>query len=413
MDTPDNGLSYPNPAVHYNPGDTNYYVAAIRHDDGTVSGTASDYATLYSSPDALTWTRVQSLTGLQNEAHGLFVNSVFYAFDGAGAFNGPVPPNPSDISADLLSIQIHETTDASARFTFRLANKDGKYNALANLKDNARVKLSLGYNGSVILTHVAFIDALEYVCLPDTSELRVYARDLTKFLDQICPTLIAITSQTVAAIATAICLRANVSLATLPATSQFSQTVPSFQILPGESWYQALLRLGAIYDFEQSITVSSGHPQIKLTERSASDSSTWSYGQEAYAIAWQRSADQPNWVRVVGAAPSTTNVFADAFDQQNLLTSGAVRYRHIVDRLCDTSAKCQIKANLALRDDQTQAQTGALTTRLNPQLEVLDVISLTDARLGLSSQNARINSIDTTIDFEHGQWLQHLSLELP
>ena len=186
MDTGDNGLSYPNPAVHYNPADLSYYVAAIRHDDGSISGQAVDYATLYKSSDGITWQLVQSLTGLQNESHGIFANSVFYAFDGAGVFNGPVPIAPSDLSGDLLSLQIHESSDASTRFTFRLANQNGKYNALPNLRDNAQLSLSLGYNGSSVLTHVAFIDALEYVCLPDSSELRVYARDLTKFLDQIC-----------------------------------------------------------------------------------------------------------------------------------------------------------------------------------------------------------------------------------
>jgi hypothetical protein len=413
MDTPDNGLSYPNPAVHYNPNDGYYYVAAVRHDDGSISGTAVDYLTLYRSTDGLTWQLVQSLTGLQNEAHGLFANSVFYLADGAGAFNGPIPASPYDISADVLAIAIHEQVDQPTRFTITLTNKDGKYNSVPSLKDNAQLKISLGYNSSTILTHVCYIDALEYVCLPDSAELRIHGRDLTKFLDQICTKLIAISSQTVAQLATGICARANVPLATLPGTTQFSQVVPCFQITAGESWWQALLRLGAIYDFETIVTVNSGSPQVKLIERAAGDSSTWSYGQEAFGIAWQLSADQPNWVRVVGGSATTTNVFADAFDSANLLSSGALRYRHIVDRMVDTAAKSQLKANLALRDDQTQAQTGALTVRLNPQVEVMDVVSLTDSRLALSGQHARISTIATQIDFNTGLFLQHLSLELP
>jgi hypothetical protein len=43
----------------------------------------------------------------------------------------------------------------------------------------------------------------------------------------------------------------------------------------------------------------------------------------------------------------------------------------------------------------------------------MDVVSLTDARLGLANQPARINTIETVADFEHGSFLQHLSLELP
>jgi hypothetical protein len=43
----------------------------------------------------------------------------------------------------------------------------------------------------------------------------------------------------------------------------------------------------------------------------------------------------------------------------------------------------------------------------------MDVISLTDPRLALSGQHARISSIATQIDFNTGDFIQHLSLELP
>jgi hypothetical protein len=412
MDTATNGLGHAYPTVHYNAGDGSYYAGINLQDDGSVSGTAQNRLSIWRSSDGVSWTLLQTIGNvISYEGHILWAGGSLYVFDNASVYLAPAALGPVDLSADLLSIEIEEAADEPARLTVILANQDSQYTAIPQLRDNARFILSLGYNGSVVATHIAYIDALEYSSGPHQQRLTIHGRDLLKYLDVICSVFTTFSGQTVAQIATAIGTLANVPLAALPATGQFGQTVPCFTILPGESWLQALRRLGNIYDF--SITADGPAGVVKLTERAAGDAASYAYDQHALGISWQRSSDQPNIVRVVGASAGSANVFAEAIDTANLLTSGAHRYRHIVDRLCDSSAKCLLKAQLALRDDQTRSQSGALTVSLNPMHELLDVIVLTDARVGLNAQHARIHAISTSIDWANGAWTQELTLRLP
>lgn len=411
MDTGTNGLSYAYPTVHYNAADGYYYAAVSLQDSGAVSGLVQNRVYLFRSTDAVTWQHLTSLGNVtQLETHLFFSAGALYALDNQSVYQAPSPLSPYDLTADVLALQIHEQASQPTRFALTLSNQNGQYNAQPQLRDNARLAISLGYNGTTILTHYAYIDAVEYRCSPDSQEVIITARDLSKFLDQINTIYRLYAGATIATLATTICALANVALAPLPSTSQFSQTIPSFAILNGESFLQALKRLADVYDFELSTTTT---PSVKLTERAAADAVTFAYSTDTLGIAWQLSADQPNIIRVVGASPGSTNLFAEAIDSTNLAASGAHRFRQIVDRMIGSSVQAQLKANLALRDEQTRSQSGTLTVSLNPQLELLDVISITDDRIGLASQHARIMAILTTIDFDNGEWIQHLDLELP
>src|SRR5205823_4906821 len=103
---------------------------------------------------------------------------------------------------------------------------------------------------------------------------------------QVSPRFIALSSQTVSAIAQYLLHQANIPLSSIPGTPQFSQGVPCFIVYPGDTWWSALLRLGDIYGFDTTV-LTTGF--IKLSERSAGDASSWSYTTEPYAIAWQTS----------------------------------------------------------------------------------------------------------------------------
>jgi hypothetical protein len=116
---------------------------------------------------------------------------------------------------------------------------------------------------------------------------------------------------------------------------------------------------------------------------------------------------------VIGASTTSTPVFADITDDTAILLSGGERYRHIVERMLTSSAQCRLRAQLALHDEQSAAQTGTLTVKLNPQHEVMDVVTITEPTVNLAGQNARIHGIDTVIDMSSGTWLQHLQLRLP
>jgi hypothetical protein len=411
MDTSSNGLSHPYPTVHFDSPSALYYATITLVDDGSVSGTAQQRTTVWSSPDALSWSLVQSLFGsFQYEVHTFFIAGVQYVFDAQNVYNAPAAAAPLDMASDCLSIHITEKANTPTRFEIVLANDQGQYLGQAQLKDNASVAISLGYNADTIQTHTCYIDDVMYTSAGTRALCTIRGRCLLKFLDLPATVYTPFTGQTISAIASGLLRAANVKAGTFAATPQFSQTIPSFAVVPGQTWLNALKRLSDVYQFD---FWTSTPPTVKIAERIIGDASTWSYGQEHLGLAWQTSADQPNVIRVVGAPSGTTNVFAEAIDQANVHASGAHRYRHIVDRMLDTSAKCLLKAQLALRDDQTQAQTGTVTVSINPRHELMDVVDITDARANLGAKKARINEIRTMIDWQSGEWQQQLGLELP
>jgi hypothetical protein len=413
MDTPSNGLSNNYPSVHFNPADGYYYAAITLADDGSVSGHAQNRTNIWRSSDGVNW-QLSGAAGTQFsfETHVIISGGATYVFDHASVSSCPAPPGPTDLSPDVLAIDIAEQSQAWARFTITLANNNGQYLAIPNLRDNATLQIALGLNGSTIPTHTCYVDAIRHEASGDDLITVIEGRGIGKFLAQINPRLIALSSKTVAQIAQTICSLANVPLASLPATSQFSQVVSCFTMTPGESYDNALKRLSNVYDFDFFET---GAPSVfvKIVERSASDTASWAFGQETLAASLQSDSDQANIIRVVGSTTGGVNVFAEVTDQANIAATGAHRLRQIVDRLLDTPARCYLKGQLALRDEQTSATTAQLTVTLNPQLEVMDVITLSDARIAAANQPLRIHAIRTQIDFHSGTWLQHLTCHKP
>lgn len=415
MDTATNGLSLSYPAVHWDPTSRTWWLGVNLADDGSVSGAAQSRSLLFRSSDGLTWILTQSLyAGLWGEVHVLFVAGVQYVFDHQKLFTAPAGQALAGLEQDLLAIHIVEALGRPAQFTITLANTDGQYTNQPALTGNAEVDLYLGYNGSTIQTHACFIDATEFVAAPDRSLLIIHGRCIQKYLDQVQMLIATWSAQTIGAILSQL-IPPIANLQPLPTTSQFSTPIPSFSVIPGQTVAQALTRLSQVFGFDYFTASTAGGAGLTMVERAAADPSTWTYYQEHLGLAWQHNADQPNVVRVAGAPPAGTytNVFADAVDQANLSAAGVHRYQHIVDRLLDTSAKCQLKANLTLRDDQTQSQTASLTVTLNPQHELADVITINEPRLGLADQKARIDGITTSINWQTGQFFQQLSLTLP
>lgn len=408
MDNGGLGLSWQWPSLWYD--GTTWYAATQLQDDGSISGAAGNRASLWTSTDFSTWTLIAATAGAFGPYGAQVVTSggLIYLFDPVTVYTTSLPAASVDVTADLTSLTIHEAEGEPASIALSLSNGAGQY--LSNILTNAQITVNLGYNGSTIKTHVGYVDQLIFTGVGDRVDLTIGARGVGKFLDAVSQQLFVLQGKTVAQLATFVCAQARVALAALPGTSQFSQTIPCFVITPGETWGSALQRVASIYGFTIQETAA---PAIKITEKSASDHSGWTYGTETLGVAWGPSADQANIVRVIGSTGSTGIVFAEAADNGALTGSGMVRYRHVVERMLDTSARCAIKAGLLLRDEQAASYRGTVTVPLNPQHELMDVITITDSRVGLSNQSARIHAIDTEIHWHDGTWLQHLALQKP
>ncbi len=407
MDPPGIGVSHQYPSV-FSSG--TYYSTTTAFDDGSVSGTATTKTEVWQSSDGVTWAPVANLGNLfPNGASVLTSNGVFYVFDGQTVMQSSTGTNTLDITPDLITLEIIEKPNSEGAASITLTNYNGQYTNAPQLKSNASVTIKFGYGPDLITTHVMYIDQVRNEATADKLEIILDLRDCMKFLTQVSSRFIALSGKTIAQLIQYVCDQAGVTVASIATTPQFSQVIPCFAITPGETWDTALNRLANVYAFAYRREGST----VIFSERQSNDASVWSYGSETFGINWSKSADQSSVIRVIGAPTGNTVAFAEAVDTAQLTATGRERYRHIVERLLTSSAQCQIKAGLAMREEQTHSTTGSVTVALNPGLQLLDVLTITDARVGLTNQRARVEEIHWHVDMNTGAYHQQLALTLP
>src|SRR5206468_11179808 len=132
------------------------------------------------------------------------------------------------------------------------------------------------------------------------------------------------------------------------------------------------------------------------------------HGPEAMATEYGQESNRPSVVRVTGSTADTTTAWSETTDPANILLVGSERYKLIVDRMLDTSAKCLLRAQQELRLIQRNATHAEAIVAPNPQHELSDVITLTDAGIGVTSQPLRIAAITTTLSMRNTDWQQRL-----
>jgi hypothetical protein len=409
MDNKNLGLTYAYPFAAWD--GNQYTLAAMLQDDGTASGTVQTRTGVFQGGVDLQFHLVGTIGNtLSTNACAFLIGSTIYVFDAGHVYQGIPTPSSIDVSGDVLSLHITELPNAPQAISLVLANDQGQYTGVQSLTPNATVSIALGYNGTTLATHVAYIDSLTLAASPENLTCEISGRSISKFLEQVIARALIYSNQTIAQLVTAIFKATGLALDTLPTTSQFSQVLPCFMLQPGDTWATALNRLGNVYGYT---TLDRCTPSVTIVEPQASDASQWSYTTDTFGLAWAQHADQSTLIRVIGQSATTTPAFADLTDDTAILLSGGERYRHIVDRNLTTAAQARIRAQRALRMEQEAASSGVLTVSLNPQHELMDVVTVTDSRVGLTAQTMRIHGIDWHIDMGSGEWLQHLHVQLP
>jgi hypothetical protein len=75
---------------------------------------------------------------------------------------------------------------------------------------------------------------------------------------------------------------------------------------------------------------------------------------------------------------------------------------------------CEVVAESALDDGSARSESGYIVTRPNVGLELLDIIALSDSKVGaagLSSVKRRVNELTTEYDPLNEVWRQRVGLE--
>lgn len=407
LDSPSQGLSLSYPDIFYDSsnlyGDARqWYATVLLTDDGSVSTSAHTRTTLYRSSDGSTWAPwLNAGTSLQYGAHVLVTGGVLYLFDATTCYTIPAVPAPVDLTNDVLSLSIKEVYGAPAGAEIVLSNQNGQYSAASWLVDNATLTLAYGYSGQTVTTHLLSLDDWSLQANADSATLTLACRGPLKLLDYPLTQQLVYQNQPLAQILTSLMQAAGMRLAALPGTAPFSQQVSCFIVTPGETWLSALSRLATLYNI---IVRADATPEVVVCDPQATDPSTWTYGSELLATEYGQESNRPNVVRVTGATSGTTTAWSEATDPANILLVGSERFLLMVDRMLDTSARCQIRAQQELRQVQRASVHGAMVCAPNPQHELADVITYSDSAIGVSNATMRISAITTTLAPSGSLW---------
>lgn len=424
-----------------------YTLTCIELDYGTYTGSVYSYPRLRQSADLIHW------------SNGLIAHDLTSSF-GAVAFKLPAPNSGSsgpryylatlssvysapvfqsastnqflDASASVLSYQRHEQANKPARLELVLDNAQGVYNALVTggappyrpIGLNASLLLSEGYavgtpptTADVVKVGTYRIEQIHFLRSPQENRLKLVGVDVSRNLDLVARYQNTYSNQSLAYLVAEVCARAGLFSVQLPSTSQMSQTVPTFVLPAGKAYRHALDELCSVYGLSYFLDQNE---VMQFRELSASDPSVWSYQPEIEQVSFGSNDQRPNHIIVIGKPPTGSGVplgattTAEAFDDAHVHLVGQERLTHYVDPKLPSSTQCAQKATFLLAQAMRMQVTHSVALPLNPALQLLDGITLTDSFAPTGSgQTAlcRIIRVHVTHDVAQETNVMQLTLE--
>lgn len=424
--------------------DNLYTLTCIEIDTGVLTGAVYNYPRLRQSADLLHW------------SNGLIVHDITCNY-GATAFKLSAPNSGSsgpryyiasmplvlsapafqasnaaqylDVSASVLSYQRHEQVGKPSRLEVILDNARGVYNALLTSGStyqpiglNASLVLSEGYKtgspptiSDTVQVGIYHLEQIHVVRSPQENHLLLVGLDLSRNLDLQSRYQMTYTNSTLAFLVTEVTARAGLFTPVLPATSQTSQVIPAFVLHAGQTYRQALDELCAAYGL---VYFLDQNEILQVRELSGSDPSVWTYQPEIELLSFGNIDPRANHIIVSGKPPAgglagalTTS---EAYDDANVHLVGMERLLHHTDLKLTSVSQCAQKATFLLAQEARSQVAHTVSVPLNPALQLLDAVTLTDSAAPTGSgQNSvcRIARLLARFDAQHGVYDVQLELE--
>lgn len=388
-----------------------YTLTCIESDSGLLTGSVYSYPRLRQSVDLLHWSNgllVHDLscsygavafklpTPNTGSAGSRYYLAALPAIYSAPAFQSSNPVQYLDVSASVLSYQRFERSGHPARLEVLLDNAQGVYNALVTAYSsgnyhpiglNASLMLSEGYKtgtppvtNDVVKVGVYHLEQIHFVRSPQDNALLLVGLDVSRNLDLIVRYQNTYANQTLRYLVNEVCARSGLFSVVTPGTTQMSQIVPSFVLQAGLTYRHALDELCATYGLAYFLDQSE---VMQFRELSNVDPSVWSYQPEIESVRFGSTDQRANHIIVSGKPPLGGQfgalTTAEAFDDVHLHLLGQERLLHHIDPKLTSTAQCSQKATLLLAQQMRAQITHSVTVPLNPALQPLDGITLTDS----------------------------------
>lgn len=364
--------------------------------------------------------------------------------DGVWRATRPAEP-PLDLTKDIVSLTQHQTSPLKVRgdrgvmergVTIELDNSKGQYalpgqGDLTSLRFRSEIVLKLGYKtpagNEAVEAGIYWVDSWEYQSLSLRGESRSNLSTFTlNCLDglglmdywsaryQMRWNKDEVNPKSVWQILYQILARVGIKLTNTPSQPQSSAInnfYPDFTVNPGIRGGAAIKRLlsfvpdGLVFRGQEAFTKNP----------LANESSCYSYGTD-HAIASGKYTDAvtASRARAIGRYEEEEEhrIVGDAFDWE-LIRLGIDILEQDYDPNLSDEARAQERADGILRKRALEAKGDQITVPTNVGQELLDVITVTDKRCGISEENYRVQAIQTTYDRRQGRYDQTLTLGAP
>jgi hypothetical protein len=424
-----------NPRLTYDASTSLYNLACIEADSGLLTGSTYSYPRIRQSADLQHWSN-----GFVAHDISATYGAVLLQRSNDASYLISMPtiqrsPNYStantaqylDSSAALLSYTRKEQADRPARIELELdnthgalSNKVGSASSYQPINLNASLVLSEGYKTGAthstierVKTGTYRINQIVFLRSPQQNRLKLIGYDLSRNLDLLNRYQVTYSGQTVAWMVTEITARAGLFHPFVPTTSATAQTIASFVLQAGQPYRRALDDLCATYHLMYFLDESE---VLQFRELSASDAASWSYQPEVELVSFGSDDERSNHIVVTGKPPTGGQVgaitSAEVHDDANQHQVGLERLLHHVDPKLSSSSQCLLKAQFLLAQQQRTQVQHSVTVPLNPALQPLDVVSLSDTPAGGTGQSGNARIMQTSATYEPQRAIYHHELYL-
>lgn len=432
-----------NPRLSYYDG--LYHLCVNENDGGVISGSVYSYCRVRESADFIHWSDGWTL----HDVSTLYGGNLFFlpspATGSSGARYYFVCPSTVlstraftrddssqflDASASVLSYRRQEQVNKAAELVVALDNRAGLCNGLLNLSGGnqfqpitpeACLRLQEGYtiNSSSGHTecipsglyHLASVDVERS---PGQNQIHLTGLDLSARLDHVARWQNTFSGQTIQWLLLEVCARAGLFHVAIQGGNQLLQVVAQFVLQAGQRYRHALDSLCQTYGLDYFLDQAE---TLQVREIMASDGSVWNYQPEVEHISFGGRFQRANHVVVSGKPPGTTSYSLTTSERYDDVHNQATRLDtvlHHVDQKLTTTAQTSATAALILYEQQRSQVAHAITVPLNPALQLLDVMTLSDwtapAGSGLSSQ-CRIIQHQAIYDAQSAVYESRFSLQ--
>jgi hypothetical protein len=356
-----------------------------------------------------------------------------------GVWRAPRPALPAIVltsAGDImkLSLRAEGVATTEPALTIELDNSHGHYAVGAGLvpaliNKRSEIVLKLGYKttagNEAVEVGTYWIDSWEYSSTPNQSLFTIYCLDGLGLMDrwsaryQMRWNKDDVNPKSVWQILYQLLARVGIKLSNDPAKPQSSAInnfYPDFTLNQGTQGDSAIRKL---LSFVPDKLVFRG--QEAFTKNLlANESTCYSYDVIASG-AWQShpilggkytDAVTPSRARAIGQDVSANRIVQDALDW-DLLELAIDELEQDYDPNLQDATRTQERADAMLREASLRAHPATITIPTNVGQELLDVVTVTDARCGIDQEKHRVQGIRTLYDRRKGQYDQALALEAP